>query len=435
MSSTIKKLSKGEVEVAVTVDVADIEKDLEHAAHHLSEAKPIDGFRPGKAPYAQVKARFGEAAILEAALDDIVRRTYVAAVKEHDLHTFGEPSVSVTKLAPGNPVEYVAIVTLVPKVLKLADPRKLTVDEYPTDVEDSDVEGTLKELQKMQTKEVVVDRASTAKDKVVLDMDMSKANVPLDGGQARDHGVYMDQEAYIPGLKEQLLGLKKGDKKKFALSFPKDHYQKHLAGTDVDFDVTIKDVFELQHPELNDEFAKTLGKDSIADLKQLLTDNIGKDKKNKEQERLDVAMLEKLADGSKFEEIPEKILNIEVNRMLAEYKHSINEKGLEFEDFLMSLKKTVDDLRVEFAVQAAKRVKTALIMRELAETEHIEVTDVELLEETNTMMNSYSHDAKLQERLRSEEYQDYLRTSIRNRKVMDFLRDAVTTKLTNRPKK
>lgn len=428
MQSTIKRLPKSVVEIRVVAEHDDIADDLKRAAMELSSQRPIEGFRPGKAPYERVKTAYGEAAIYEAAMHDIVRRSYVKAVKEHDLHTFGEPSINVTKLAPGNPVEYTATVSLVPKVLKMADVRDITVDTYPAGAEDSDVDGTLKELQRMQTKEVAVERAAGEKDKIVVDMDMSKGGVPLDGGQTKDHGIYLDQEAYIPGLKEQMLGLGRDAEKTFSLRFPKDHYQKHLAGTDVDFRVKVKGVYELQHPELDDAFAKALGQENIGALRDLLRANIDKDKKDKEQQRMDNEVFEKLVDKSKFEDIPDDIVNIETNRMLSELKHSVNDRGVEFDQYLESIKKTLDELKLEMIPQAIKRVKTALLMREIAEKEGIAAEDGEVLEELQNLINAYSNDAKIQEQLRSEEYQDYLRTSIRNRKVVDFLRDNVRKK-------
>jgi trigger factor len=422
MQCTTKKLPKGMVEIACEAGLEDIRKDLDRAAAEISKEKPIQGYRPGKAPYDVVKQRFGEMAIYEAALPDVVRRVYVKAVVDGNIRTFGEPQINVTRLAPGNPISFTASVAVVPAITSLADFRKLKVVSKPKAVEEKSVDEALGELRKMQTKEVRVEREAKAGDKIVLDMDLSQSGVPLDGGQARDHSVYLDESYYVPGMKEQVLGLKAGDKKRFTLKFPDTHYQKHLAGRDVDFDVTVKEVFELQHPALDDAFAKTVGQETMDGLRSLIRKNMETEAKEKEAQRAELELLEKIVDKSKFEEVPDAIVGAEVDRMLHELKHGVNERGIEFEEYLRNIKKSIDDLRLEFSSQAIKRIKTAIVVREIGEKEGILATDEEVMGEVQKLMNSYAHDAESQERIRSEEYQDYLRTTIRNKKVLEMLR-------------
>lgn len=428
MEHTVKTLPKGMVEVSVQIPLEEAKKDLERAAQELSSQRPIEGYRPGKAPYDVVKSRFGEMAVYEAALPSLVRRSYVKAVTEGHVHTYGEPQINVTKLVPGNPVEYVATVAVIPHVESLADFRSLKVEAKPVKIEEKQVDDTVKEIQKMQMKEVRVDREAKSGDKIVVDMDLSQAGVPLEGGQARNHGIYLDEDYYIPGIKDQVIGLKEGDKKNFTLKFPESHYQKNIAGKDIDFDLTVKEVYELQNPELTDEFAKKLGQESIAKLRAVLRENIEKESKDKELQRAELEVLETLVEKSKFGEIPDIAVNHEVERMLEELKHGVNHRGIEFSDYLQNIGKTVDELKMEFASQAIKRVKTAILIREVAEREKIEASDAELLEEVQSLMNEHSKNTEMQDRIRSEEYQDYLRTTIRNRKVIELLRQAIVQK-------
>src|SRR5688572_30389510 len=168
MSATIKKLPKGMVELSFEVPHEDIVKDLEAAARQISEQRPIEGFRPGKASFDVVKSRVGEMAVYEAALPTIVRRHYVKAVVENHVHSYGEPSINVTKLAPGNPVAFTATVAAVPKITSLADFRKAKVEVKQPKVEDAKVDEALKDIQRMQTKEVRVNREAQDKDKIVV---------------------------------------------------------------------------------------------------------------------------------------------------------------------------------------------------------------------------------------------------------------------------
>ncbi len=428
MLCTTKKLPKGMVEISCEIPLEECKNELENAARQLSEQKPIEGYRPGKAPYDVVKARFGEMAIFEGALPNIVRKHYVKAVVENHVHTYGEPGINVTKLAPGNPVAFTATVAAIPEITSLADFRKIKIAAKEAVVGDDQVDAALKDLQRMQTKEVRVAREAREKDKIVVDMDLSQAGVPVDGGQARGHGIYLDEEYYVPGLKEKVLGMKEGEKREFTLKFPDSHFQKTLAGKDADFAVTLKEVYELQHPPIDDALAKTLGQESLGKLKELIKANMKTEAEEKERQRLEIEILDAIVDKSKFEDVPEKVLSDEVARMIDELKHGIAERGVPFEDYLANIKKTVDDLRMEFMPQAVKRVKTAILIREIGEKEKVEVPDTEVLAEIQELMNRYSNDAEAQEQIRSEEYQDYIRTSLRNRKVLAMLRESATGK-------
>jgi len=410
----------------MTIEVNEAQSILQDAATKISRERPIDGFRPGKAGYETIKSHFGEAVIYETALPELVRRNYVQAVRDNQLNTYGDPEVNVTKLAPGNPIEFTATVALIPEITQLAEADRIKIKTSEPTVDDKEIAGTLKELQRMQTKEVRADREARANDKVIVDMDMSRAAVPLDGGQARGHGIYLDEDYYVPGLKEKIIGMKEGEMREFSLKFPKDHYQKTLAGKDVEFKLTVKEIYELQHPEIDDEFAKALGQESLAKVKELLHGNIKNDKAAKESQRIEAELLEKLVERSRFGEIPESMINQEVNRMLHELKHSVAERGLEFDDYLKSIKKTADELRLDLAQQAVQRIKTALLVREYGLREKIDISDAEVLTEVEKLINDSSGDAEAQKIIRSEEYQDYIKTAVRNRKVIELLKERIT---------
>jgi trigger factor len=110
---------------------------------------------------------------------------------------------------------------------------------------------------------------------------MSINKVPVDGGQAKNYRVYLSEEHYIPGFNEKVQGMKKGDEREFSLDFPATHYQKHLAGKNIDIKVKAHDVFERQMPALDEAFAKALGQDSVEKLRDLLRTNLGKESATK----------------------------------------------------------------------------------------------------------------------------------------------------------
>jgi trigger factor len=425
MNYEVKELPKGQVEITFEVPVDAFQNDLRAAATRLSEAKPIAGFRPGKATYETVVNKYGEMALYNEALPDIVRRAYVTAVRDKNLKAYGQPEIKVKQVVPGSPITFSAKVAVLPEVV-LADIRKIKVKANEVTVPDADVEKALGELQRMQTKEIKVERELGPKDKAIVDLDMSKDGVPTEGGQARGHGVYMDEEHYIPGLKEKLLGQKAGETREFTLTFPAEHFQKNLAGQDIDFKVTLSEVYELQNPELNDEFAASLGKKDLADLRHALTDNMKVEEEERERERRELEALEQIVEKSKFGDVPEQIINDEVERMIEELEHSVSHRGLKMDDYLASIRKTMAELKLDFVSQAIKRIKTSIAIKAIADQEKVEVSDDEVAAEIEKIMNQYTGNATAQEQVKSEEFEDYTRIRLRNRATVELIRELTT---------
>jgi trigger factor len=420
---SVEQLPKSTVKLTVTVTSEELKPFLEAAAARISESTSIPGFRPGHASFEIVKGRVGEMKIYEEALESVVRKTYVDALFAHKIDTVGSPKIDVEKLAPGNDLVYTAEVARVPAVTRLADFRRMKVTAKHVEVSEQDLETTLKDLQRMQTKEIRATAADTAtgQDKVVVSMDMKKDGVPVEGGQSPNHAIYLAESYYIPGLKEHIVGMKEGENKQFTLPFPKDHTQKMLAGADVQFDITLKELYRLQPPELNDAFAQTLGQKDLASMKDLIRGNIKEEKTGEETFRQEKEILESIAKDSKFEDVPELLLNEEVNKMIAELEQGVVSQGGVFEDYLKSIKKSIGDLKMDFAPQALMRVKVALILREVGKQEKIDVDEKEIDTALDEMAKQYE-DADIRKRIYSPEYREYMENRLRNRKVVELLR-------------
>ncbi len=427
MQYEAKKLEKAQIELKVTVLPADYEKNLQNAAQRLSERAAIKGFRPGKAPYNIVKEQLGELKIMEEALESIVQGSFYEAVQKEKLETIGMPQITIEKMAPGNELAYKAVVALLPQV-KLPDLTTIKVEYKEVKVEKAQADEVLENLKKMQRRESLKAEGATKDDKIVIDMDMFVDKVPMEGGQAKDHQVYMSEDHYIPGLTEQLLGLKKDDAKDFTLKFPKEHYQKHFAGKDVDFKIKVKDVFALSYPELDETFAKSLGQESMEKLHELLQHNLLHEAEHKEEQRVEIAILEQMVEKSTFDEIPEVLVNSEKRKMFYELKHNLDQHGVSMEQYLKDLKKTEDQIFADFTEQATKRAKSALISRQVALENKITVEPTEIDAEIKMIRESYPENQTVEENLKKPEVLETLASTIQNRKVIQFLKEKLGVK-------
>ena len=424
MKYELKTLEKSQVEFTITVEPADYKKDLESAALRISQRAAIKGFRPGKAPYDMVKQQVGEVRIIEEAMQSIVEKNFFEATREEKLDTVGMPQITIIKVAPGNDLVFKAAVALLPKI-KLGNLATVKVKYQAKEVSDKDADEVLNDLKKMQTKEIIKPSIATKEDKMVINLEMFLDKVPVEGGQAPNHQVYLNEDHYIPGLAEQLLGLKKDDTKEFSLKFPKEHYQKHLAGKNIDFKIKVNEVFELQHPALDEQFAKSLGQESLEKLKKIIKDNLIQEAKHKDEQKIEIEILDQLIESSEFSEVPDVLINAEKNKIFHELKHSLANQGIEMEKYLADMKKTEEDIYKDFSEQALRRVKAALVSRQVALENKIEADKKDVDEEIKMIKAAYPDNKNVEENLKKPEVLETLAMTIQNRKVLAFLKEKV----------
>ena len=426
MSHVVNKLEKSQMEIKITVAPADYQKDLEAAAVRLSERAGIKGFRPGKAPYLAVKEQLGEVKIFEEAMQTIVEINYFRAVQGEKLEPIGQPEITIEKMAPGNDFEFTAKVALLPSV-KLPDFTKIKVERKKVEVGDKEVDDVLTDLRKMRTAEAAKNDAATKDDKIVIDMDMFIDNVPMEGGQAKDYQVYLNEPHYIPGMAEQLVGLKSGDEKQFTLKFPAEHYNKLYANKNVDIKVKAKGVFALQMPAVDEDFAKALGQESVAKLRDLLLANITHEAEHKEDQRLEQAMLEQTIAATEFSVLPDVLINSEKQKMFHELKHDLEHRGISFDKYLADIKKTEDQIYTDFTENATKRAQAALISRAVAVENNIEVSDEELKKEIDLIKQMYEGEElkRVEENIKRPEVKDTIAATIQNKKVVEWMKEKI----------
>ena len=378
---TQEKVSDEKTALIIEVSLQESEPYLKKAAATLSQDKPPKGFRPGKVDIETAKKVYGEMPLYEASLDFIVRGTLQEAVEDSGITFIGQPDISVIKCAPGNPISYKAVFLLAPKVT-LADSTKIMLERKEPTVEDKQVDDVLIELQESRATEAKVDRAVQKGDHVVLDIRMFLDSVPLDGGQMKGQHMIVGKQELWEGFGEKLAGGKSGEKKEFTLTLPKTHHQKNIAGKNVAFEVMVHDIFERTLPTLDDALAKSLGAfENLEALKKQLKDNLKQEASNKEQERIENELLTKLVEQSGFTNIPAEMIEQEKERVLAETKHMVTSRGMEWQGYLDHLKKTEDEVRQGFSHAAERRIKNDLVLIALAEKRQVAVTDEEIAKE------------------------------------------------------
>ncbi len=422
MKTELNKLPRGQAELVIELTVKEYQPFLEQAAKEISGHIKIPGFRPGKADFETVKQKVGEGQIWQEAIESAMQKTFLKAIDEQKLVTIGSPQIDIVKLAPGNPVIYKAKINIFPQV-KLGDYSKIKIAKKAVVVKEEKVRETINALRKMRAKEILVNRKSKKGDKVEIDFETFLDNIPIEHGKQQNFPIILGEGSFIPGFEEQITGLNKADVKEFELEFPKNYHQKNLAGRKADFKVKINSVFELELPKGDDDFAKSLGNfETIKELENQIKDNLEKEASAKEEQRIEEELVEKIVSQTSFDEIPDFLVDNEAKRMIEELEYNISKEGLKFEDYLVHLKKTRDDLLLDFSPQALKRAKGALVLREVEKQQNIKATDQEVEDEIKNILLSYPDDLQAEQKIKTPAYKNYLKNVIASKKTVDYLK-------------
>ncbi len=417
-----KDLEKSQVELKIELSFDEFSPYIKKGAEKVSGEIKIEGFRPGKVPYAVLKQKIGEMTILEEAARIAINKTLDEVIKNNiSSEPVGQPQVEITKLAPDNPLEYKLTIALLPKV-ELGTYKELKIKQKKVEIKDEEAEKMLNDLREMRAKEAITKEPVKDGYKAIVDIQMYLDKVPIEGGQNKDTAILIGKNYIVNGFDKKLIGAKKGDTREFELPYPKDHHMQNLAGKMVEFKVKIKEIYARELPELNDGFALNFGLKKLAELK----DNIKKSLADQKQKDADLAaereLLDKITEKTKFGDIPEMLIDHEVKTMISELEQTIANQGGKFSDYLESLNKTRDQLTLDLLPDALKRVKVSLLIREIGDKEKISVTDEEIDKYLEELKNHYKDNKEMTEQMKSPAYKNYVANVLTSRKIVDQLR-------------
>ncbi len=427
MQVTVEKQPKSQVKLTVELSVEQMQPYLDRAAEKLSAQYKIEGFRPGKASLGIVVQKLGAQHVWEEAAELAVRKSFVQALTDHQIKSIGQPHVSVVKLAADNPFIFTAHVAVLPEVI-LDDYKKYSTKVTTATVEPAKVDQAIEELRAMFATEAQADRAAVMGDKVEVDFTVTVDKVPLEGGSSKQHPVMLGSKNFIPGFEENIVGMKKDEQKTFELEFPKEYHNASVAGKKAEFAVTVRQVFAVTKPEVNDDFAKKAGTfENLAALRSQVEKNLLQEAQQAEDGKFERALLDELIKHTKFSEIPELLIDSELSKMIHELQEEVGRQGaIKWEDYLSGIKKNEEELKKEFKPQAERRVKSALIIRTIAEKENVTVEDPAVEEEVQATLKIYDSSPDLRERIDTPDYRDYVRGLLINRKVIEMIKGWAT---------
>jgi len=424
------------IEVTLTVELAAEDENpfVERSYRRVVSRLNIPGFRRGRAPRHIVESMMGRTALLQEALEFMVPETLDKVLQDEEVSAFGEPSIEVTELEP---VSFTATVPLEPTV-DLGAYREIRVETEPVEVTDEEVDGVLDRVRDEQALWEPVERAAVFGDRLNLNVlgTMDEETVVED-----DDVEYIPNEENVlpfPGFAPNLVGLSEDDESEFTVTVPEDYPREQYAGKDIQFKVEVLSVKEKSMPELDDEFAKSVG-DGFDDLEALRTsirESLTNQAENAARSELEQKSLDALCEVAVVNVSP-LLYERELEAMQADRERMLRQQGLDLATYLRFMGKSPDEFLDEMRPNAERRLVSALVMRKLAEVEEIEVSDEDIQSETDRLLDLSSGDEEqdasnldsLREFLGSESTRDNIRSTLHSRRVMERLTDIAQGKL------
>ena len=425
IESTLKKLPNSELEITVSVSWDEWEKFLDTAAKAYSEEIKIEGFRPGKAPKNMVEQKVGKGALLEAAAQQALRETYAKVLVEKKIEAIGSPKAELIKLAEGNNLEYKITTAIIPTLT--LKPWRKAVEKInkahakdDATISEQDVDKEIEEIAKSRVQHVTVDREAQDGDNVILDFTVKQGGVPIENGTSKNHPLILGRGVFIPGFEENIIGMKAGDEKEFELAFPQEYHAENLAGKPAQFEVKVNEVQERKSPEVSDEFARSLGKfKDLAEMRKNVSEGMAEEKKNELKEKKRSEYIEALIELSDVE-LPEVLIHEELHKMISEFEMQLQGMGMNFEQYLGQMGKTLDELEKEWEPQAIKRIKAALALEEVVKEEEINIPSEEVEAEMNKTLAQYKKVKDIEKNVDLSKLYNYVKGTMQNEKVLEL---------------
>lgn len=431
MKVTTHPAGRSSVVLEVELPAERVKRSVEQSVRHLARRTKVPGFRPGKAPRPILERVLGvrtdvpDAAnpLYDDAKEHLFEDSVLEAVREQDLDVLSIPEPEWVAFEETSGASYRVTLPLRPDVQLGA------YTDYPfriqvEDIDDARVDQVVEQLRDQQASLAPVEgRGALKGDYAVVRFVGRRGGAAIPGAEAERLPLVIGNERMIPGFEDQLIGLREGDEKSFSITFPEDYPDGDLAAAQAEFEVALLELREKRLPDADDDFARSLGDyDDMAALRAEIRQRLERSALDRARHAFADRIIE-FAVGNATVEIPDLLIERELEVMFDELRVRLAEQGIGFEDYLRATERDEARLREEFRPDAERRVKTLLVLSQIAEKESIDVDDATLEAEIERSRERYASNARLVAYLESPRGRAYTRSLLRRSQTVETLVD------------
>lgn len=404
-------------EFKVVVPAADVEKKVDEKINRIAKTAKLPGFRAGKAPVAMLKQKYHDSVMGEV-VEDLIQEGTGEVIKSKKLRPASQPNVKITSFAEGKDLEFEVSTENLPEI-KVGDFSQIALTRYMAEVPAEEVDKALNYIAESRRETAVVEGKAAAKgDVVMIDFTGSVDGVEFKGGKGSNYPLELGSGSFIPGFEDQLIGAKAGDKIDVKVKFPKDYHAKDLADKDSVFAVEVKEVREPKKVEINDEFAKSMGEESLEKLKENIANRIKGDYENASRMKIKRQLLDALDKEYKFES-PASLIDAEYDAIVKQYEQAKKYNQLDESE----KSKSEEELLKEYKEIAVRRVKLGLLLSQVGQEAAVSIKPEDINEAIMKEARKYPGQEKavLDYYLKNKQAVEALKAPIFEEKIVDHI--------------
>jgi trigger factor len=384
MQANLENLGTLERRLSVAVPMVEIDREIDTRLKRLTRTVKMHGFRPGKVPLKVVAQQYGPQ-VRQEVLGETLQRSFGEAVREQNLKVAGYPQFEPKPLQEGaNAFEYSATFEVYPEV-RVGDISSSSLKREQLGVTDADVDRTLEVMRKQRAKYEPVERGAENGDRVSMSYTGTIDGTEFPGGKAENQSVVLGEGRLLPDFESQLKDAKAGDTRSFELRFPDDYHGKDVAGKTAKFEVSVSEVAEPKLPEIDADFAKSLGvaDGDTAKMRDEIRANLEREVKSRLKSRLKEQVMQALLDATQVE-VPKALVEGEIERLRNFAREDLAARGI-------PVKEDTPLPADMFEKQAQRRVNLGLILAELVRTHQLQAKPEQVRAAVEEQAQSYEN--------------------------------------------
>jgi len=422
---TVERLPQSAVRLDIAADPEEFERAFERAFRRINQQVAIPGFRPGRAPRALVERRLGREVIVHEAHHELMDQLYRKALEQEDLTPVSEPVVEVYQ---DEPLAFRVEVQVYPRV-ELNDYRSVRVEPREVSVTDDEIDQVIEDLRKSQSVWVEPEqpRHPTSADQVTIDLQAFEGDEPF---QSPLEGMpfVLGESSLFPQIEEAIRNLLPGESAEFDIAFAEDDERVNpdLRGKTLHYKVTLREVKERELPELDDEFARSVGDfQTLDELRQRIRDDLLRQKALAARSEVLNEAVEKVTEQATVE-VPPALVERQGELQIERLREDWRQQGTILEEYLRLSQKSLEDLKAELRPGAEQRLRQSLVLETFAKIEGIEVSEEDLVQEIERLSSASENPEQMRSIYGSPYFRDLIGDELQTRKVTERLIEIVT---------
>ena len=421
MSLQVEKLEKNTAKLTIEVPAEKFDAAVKNAYQKNKGRFNIPGFRKGKAPFEMIKKMYGAGVFFEDAANEVIDESYPDAEKESGLEIVSRPIVDVEQIEEGSNFIYTAVVAVKPEVT-LGEYKGIEVQKAKADVTEEDVEAEINSVRNRNSRLITVeDRAIENGDVVTIDFDGYVEGKRFDGGKGDDYPLTIGSHTFIDTFEDQLIGKNTGDECEVNVTFPAEYHVEELKNKPALFKVKVKEIQKRELPEADDEFASEVSDfDTLEEYRKDIQEKLLKEKQKAAATENENRVVEKVVENAAME-IPDQMVDEEVNGMLNDYARRLESQGISFKKYVEITGMTADKIGEQMKPQVLKRIRTRLVLEAVVKAENITASEEAVEAQFGRMAETYKMEKDQIKNMFGEEQLKMMKEDLAVQEAVDFL--------------